>query len=188
MGQYSWSDAKTKKNIEVGQKCYALIPKEYDGGYYEESYYNGCENFDGHDIFEEVALWNRDYLCEDNLMPEPSYSEFGGLQGDEAENLKKKGFSDAEIEALDQIQRFSNFDREKRRRQLSVQRLKDFTNYTDDVVMRVLYGKDYLREIGLDITAYDEQNKNLKYPIKITREPAKYERVKRFSKYVPAQE
>jgi hypothetical protein len=30
------------------------------------------------------------------------------------------------------------------------------------------YNDDYLREIGIDIACYDYQNKNLKYPIKIT--------------------
>ena len=47
-------------------------------------------------------------------------------------------------------------------------RINDFISGLDDETMRERYDDDYLRNIGIDIACYDEQNAALKYPIKIT--------------------
>lgn len=57
-------------------------------------------------------------------------------------------------------------------------RNKDFANNVPDNVMKEKYGRNYLREIGIDIACYDEDNAVLKYPIKITTKEMEYEDVK----------
>ena len=39
------------------------------------------------------------------------------------------------------------------------------------------YGKDWKRDIGIDIACYDEQNEDIPYPIKITSKVMEYDSV-----------
>ena len=55
--------------------------------------------------------------------------------------------------------------------------LEDFESGCSDGDMKVKYGDEYLREIGINIACYDEDNKNLKYPIKIVDELCGYDDV-----------
>ena len=50
-------------------------------------------------------------------------------------------------------------------------------NGTTDEVMCQKYGRDWKRYIGIDIACYDEQNKSIPYPIKITTKEMDYDSV-----------
>lgn len=45
--------------------------------------------------------------------------------------------------------------------------LSDFVGCMSDSEMKEKYGKDYLRELGIEVACYNWQNEQLKYPIKI---------------------
>ena len=47
----------------------------------------------------------------------------------------------------------------------------DFTADVDDAVMQERYGKSYKREIGIVLACSDDDNANLRFPIKITHDP-----------------
>lgn len=66
MGQFSWLDCKTGEQIldEVPRDVYVLIPEAFGGGHIKETFYGGYGNFGGHDIYELVVDWNRNYLEE----------------------------------------------------------------------------------------------------------------------------
>lgn len=66
MGQFSWLDCKTQEQIVDNKErdVYVLIPKEFGGGHIKETCYDGYGRFGGHDIYDLVVDWNRDYLEE----------------------------------------------------------------------------------------------------------------------------
>ncbi len=63
MGYFSWLDCENNKQIKIGEKAYALIPKEYGGGHIE-AYYDGYGHFGNTDIYDLVVDWNEEYLEE----------------------------------------------------------------------------------------------------------------------------
>ena len=66
MGQFSWLDCKDTSRQIIDNKyvdVYLLIPAEFGGGHYRERCYNGYGNFDGHDVYSEVARWNAPERC-----------------------------------------------------------------------------------------------------------------------------
>lgn len=71
MGQFSWLDCISGQQIVDDKKknVYVLIPKEFGGGHILETRYDGYGHFGGHDIFDLVADWNREYLTEDFELP-----------------------------------------------------------------------------------------------------------------------
>ena len=64
MGQFSWLDCKTGEQILDGvhRTSYLLVPKEFGGGSIAEECYDGYGDFGGHDVYELVADWNRDFV------------------------------------------------------------------------------------------------------------------------------
>lgn len=186
MGCFSWLDCKRQSKrkadraIRIGDKAYLLIPKEFSekyGAHIEESCYDGYGHFGGYDVYEVVALLNREHIGVENLGPKPNLNQFGGLWNFEIEELKKKGLSEDEIKVEDKKARQTYYDRAVKGRKVSENRLKDFINGVDDAAMLEKYGQDYLRLIGIDIACYDDQNNALEYPIKITHdEYAVYEK------------
>lgn len=66
MGQFSWLDCKTGEQVVDNKRrnVYVLIPKEFGGGHIKEECYDGYGNFGGHDIYDLVVDWNREYLEE----------------------------------------------------------------------------------------------------------------------------
>lgn len=66
MGQFSWLDCQTKKQVldNVNADVYVLIPKEFGGGHIHERCYDGYGHFGGEDIYVLAADWNRKYLSE----------------------------------------------------------------------------------------------------------------------------
>lgn len=66
MGQFSWLDCETGKQIvdEKRRDVYVLVPKQFGGGHIKEKCYEGYGEFGGHDIYELVVDWNREYVSE----------------------------------------------------------------------------------------------------------------------------
>lgn len=146
MGQFSWLDCKDGKQIldNVAKTAYLLVPEEFKEQFGEKiptQCYDGYGHFGSYDVYELVALWNRRFLSIENLQNLPKREQYG-----EEEYYQMA------------MNRYKN----------SMNRLEDFRLGTSDEKMKEKYGKDYLREIGIDVACYDEQNAALTYPIKIT--------------------
>lgn len=64
MGQFSWLDCKTERQILDNwvKDVYVLIPMEFGGGHIKETCYDGYGHFGGHDIYDLVVDWNAKYL------------------------------------------------------------------------------------------------------------------------------
>ncbi|MBR3517882.1 MAG: hypothetical protein IKO10_16390 [Lachnospiraceae bacterium] len=154
MGQFSWIDCKNNNRailIGVNKPCYVLVPQEFRETYGEHitscNYY-GYGVFGGYNIYELAAIWNRENLSAENLE-KPQRSRYRNEE---------------------------NYQTAQKIYQKKKNRLMDFVHCKDGEEMGKKYGDDYLRQIGIDIACYDEQNAALKYPIKITYdENAKYE-------------
>ena len=178
MGCFSWLDCTTHKPIKIGTKAYMLIPKEFTNIYGTqavcENAYDGYGRFGSYDIYNEVALWNRDNIDESNLRPAPTLEKFGGLYSYQIEDLKKEGKTEDEIKQIDNGIRQKYFEAAMNRRKQILQMIDDFKNRTaTDDEMAEMYGTDWLRNIGIAIACYDEQNAKLKYPIKLAHAKSK---------------
>ena len=64
MGQFSWLDCKDNTQIVDDKEVdvYLLVPEEFGGGHIVEHCYDGYGHFGGHDIYDLVMKWNKDYL------------------------------------------------------------------------------------------------------------------------------
>ena len=145
MGQFSWIACDNGKQIVNGKKkdVYVLIPEEFGGGHYIENCYDGYGNFAGHDIFDLVADWNRNYITVENMI-KPQRSNWDNTEDGQCW-----------------------YERAMRLYEFECKRLIDFSSGKDDEYMQENYGDGWKREIGINIACYDEQNAALKYPIKI---------------------
>lgn len=150
MGQFSWMDCKNDKRAildNISVDVYVLVPKEFREQYgvrIHEGCYDGYGHFGSYDMYDLVALWNRDHIGEEDIRPVLRSQYEDGPAGDEY------------------------YQRGLRHYEYKVQRLRDFIHNVPEEEMYEKYGNDYLREIGIDIACYDEQNEALEYPIKIT--------------------
>ena len=69
MGFFSWLTCDTNESISNRHSihgpltAYALIPKEFGGGFLKEENYDGYGVFGGRDIFALVANWNKPDAC-----------------------------------------------------------------------------------------------------------------------------
>ena len=144
MGQFSWITCDTKRQVIDNKRkdVYVLIPLEFSGGHITEPCYDGYGTFGGHDIYDLVADWNKQYVTAD-ILQVPKREQWG-TDPDSEDNFSF---------ALDEYKR-------------ACRRLDYFKRLPDDV-MEMKYGKYFKREIGIDIACRDEQNAALKYPIKI---------------------
>jgi len=78
MGSFSWLFSDTKKALKYGGDAYLPIPKNkgaFDllpGTTLYENFYDCQGNFGGYDIYDLVAIWNREYLSEhpDYIVPD----------------------------------------------------------------------------------------------------------------------
>ena len=183
MGQFSWIYSDTHKQLldDVYAETYLLVPKPFQEKYGKAIYegcYDGYGNFGRSDVYELVALWNRENLpSETRALRLPKVEEYGGLFDSEKEELRKKGMTEEEIKKADAEKQQEYCDKAILRYKKVLLRNKDFANNVPDNVMKEKYGRNYLREIGIDIACYDEDNAVLKYPIKITTKEMEYEEV-----------
>lgn len=184
MGQFSWIYSDTNKQLldDIYADTYLLVPKPFQEKYGKAIYegcYDGYGNFGRYDVYELVALWNRENLpSETRALRLPKVEEYGGLFDSEKEELRKKGMTEEEIKKADAEKQQEYCDKAILRYKKVLLRNKDFANNVPDNVMKEKYGRNYLREIGIDIACYDEDNAVLKYPIKITTKEMEYEDVK----------
>ena len=183
MGQFSWIYSDTNKQLldDVYAETYLLVPKPFQDKYGKAIYedcYDGYGDFGKYDVYELVALWNRENLpSETRALRLPKVEEYGGLFDSEKEELRKKGATEEEIKKADAEKQQEYCDKAILRYKEALLRNKDFVNNVPDNVMKEKYGRNYLREIGIDIACYDEDNATLKYPIKITTKEMEYEDV-----------
>lgn len=131
MGCFSWeyADCENKKALNIGKSGYLLNPF---GENYFESYYDGYGRFAGHDVYDLVADWNKEFIP---IMLQ--YVDHNKWVCSVSENDRKN------------LMAFYNnkpIDCEK-------------------------------RWIGIMMACYDEDNKKLFYPIKITKTDVPYDSV-----------
>lgn len=183
MGQFSWIYSDTHKQLldDIYADTYLLVPKPFQEKYGKAIYegcYDGYGNFGRYDVYELVALWNSENLpSETRALRLPKVEEYGGLFDSEKEELRKKGMTEEEIKKADAEKQQEYCDKAILRYKKVLLRNKDFANNVPDNIMKEKYGRNYLREIGIDIACYDEDNAVLKYPIKITTKEMEYEEV-----------
>ena len=184
MGQFSWIYSDTNKQLldDIYADTYLLVPKPFQEKYGKAIYegcYDGYGNFGRYDVYELVALWNRENLSSETMaLRLPKVEEYGGLFDSEKEELRKKGATEEEIKKADAEKQQEYCDKAILRYKKVLLRNKDFANNVPDNVMKEKYGRNYLREIGIDIACYDEDKAVLKYTIKITTKEMEYEDVK----------
>ena len=148
MGQFSWLDCITNEQIldDVTRDVYVLVPKEFRKKYglrIKETCYDGYGNFGGYDVYDLVAEWNRKELTH-HMLRDISAKDWA------KEDTKYY------IAGL-------------KRKYESANRLYDYKEgKLSDDDMAEKYGDDWKRILGIDIACYDDQNKALPYPIKIT--------------------
>ena len=165
MGCFSWKYCDSKGRMICGKykNSYLLIPEEFGGGHLIESCYDGYGHIGIVAIYDAVADWNRKYLTTD-MIEVPNRN----LWGDTPEGQQW-------------------YERAMKKYQVQCNRLLDYVRGKSDAYMVKKYGNDWKREIGIDIACYDEDNKKLKYPIKIAeKEDSVYEQC-RYSKRDPMQ-
>jgi hypothetical protein len=148
MGFFTWTDARREPRKRKNGD-YSIADKIGYGGYAKvvcpddteiiEQYYDGYGEFDGHDIYDLVVDWNKNYL-EDifNQMSEDHW-----------------GYRFKEIAIA-----FQNDDTYALNKEIA--RLID--SYGEPQWIR----DEWKRHIGITIACGDKDNMNLPYPIKIT--------------------
>ncbi len=156
MGCFSWKYCDSYRNgdhkrLRIGNEAYVVFPKDRGAcglppgvTLYEPSY-DGYGDFSGYDIYEIVADWNKPYITEANLI-KPVRSTWSDDESGEA-------YYQAAV----------------KRYEKSINRLRDFQDGERDEIMKIKYGFDWKRMIGIDIACYDDQNAALRYPVKICR-------------------
>lgn len=179
MGQFSWIYSDTNKQVIDNKRAdsYLLVPKAFQQKYGKSIYercYDGYGHFGGHDVYELVAEWNREFLSRDMLRDEPKLENYGGMYPFEKENLRKMGVSEEEIEKKDFEQKEHFYNLAVKRYETSINRLDDYRTGSTDDEMCQKYGAEWKRSIGIDIACYDDQNESLPYPIKITSREMEY--------------
>lgn len=141
MGSFSWTKANKDSvtvNVAYDTKFKFLIPKEFGGGFIEDTYqdygYLGKKE-DGtpkYDMYEILAFWNKD---------EKVSIQTNHLTLEEAKEANK---------------RFSYSVKDKLQYDGELPLLKEIDKYTNDN-----------RIIGIDIGYYDNDMDKLKYPLKL---------------------
>ena len=82
MGQFSWLYCDSGKQMIDNRlkDSYLLVPREFGGGHIVEECYDGYGRMGGHDVYDLVADWNREWAKQN-----PDYvSRSCGRIGDQA--------------------------------------------------------------------------------------------------------
>lgn len=196
MGVFSWLDCKNnRKAIKIGcdATVYVLVPAEFGGGHIAQYSYGGYGYFAGYDIYDLIADWNKNYITDELIdslesLKQPKKEQFwGGLYDWDIEKLLAEGKTPEEIEAIKDKNRTKYYTAEVNRIERRINRLKDFRAGLDEEKMIDRYGEDYKREIGIDLACYDEDNRRIKYAIKITFDEASTYEARKPSKSDPKQ-
>ena len=141
MGCFSWIKSDTKKPLLIGESGYLLSP---DGNHIYETWYDGYGRFDGKDVYELVALWNREYIAANPDQKTP----YRGIP-------------------------FRNYNWWQIFSDLTIKN-EDIKSALADAKVTASGRGIELRNIGIDIACYDEDNEALPYPIKICELPHPY--------------
>lgn len=184
MGQFSWIDCVSGEQILDGvpKTSYFLVPPEFEDRYgkrIEEHCYDGYGIFGGLDAYELVAIFNRDFLkgYKGNHQEKPVKERFCGFYDFEKDNLRASGLSEEEIQKKEDEIRTENYERALKDYEKERAVLKDFANGMTEDQLVEKYGlatggaNTYTRLIGIHIACYNEDNSELRYPIKVTYDP-----------------
>lgn len=180
MGIFTWTDAAFKNPRCNKYGDYTDTYVVLYGGYAklicpdDTEIETNCHDYygviGGHDIYELVAEWNRPYLSEDLLVKKPDDpSGYGGMFEFEKENLRKKGKTEDEIQALGHKHQMKVFNNAVARWENTAALLKEYKNGVSEKILSDKYGKEWKREIGIAISCDDDSARKLKYPIKLTK-------------------
>ena len=150
MGQFSWIYADTDKAMIDGRHTdsYLLIPPAFQdkyGKYIKETCYEGYGEFDGHDVYELVAEFNRDFIPTVIKLAEKG--EWHCIGKGTVEEIKNN--KDYKNLVLYWIEGNKGADE----------------GYEFNSLARL---------VGICLACYDEDNVRLPCPIKITKEPCEY--------------
>lgn len=148
MGQFSWLDCVTGEQIldNHTRESYLLVPQKFGGGHIPEPCYEGYGKFGGLDVYGLVADWNRKWISDNKDDP-----KFPAHWCDR--NLKEyswfKYYCDLSLSPNEVLAKCK----------------EEKTNggngdYWDFITA--------WRQIGILLACYDDDNKKLKYPIKVT--------------------
>lgn len=157
MGQFSWLDCITKKQIVDNRwkKVYVLVPKLFGGGHIEEACYDGYGNFGGHDIYDLVADWNREYIAKhpEHVFPSALHrkvwlEEYRKTHPDYKERV------DVKVSDKGWYKAYADLSKSR----------EEVVRYMEENHC----GFPEWRSIGIDLACYDEDNSALPFPIKIT--------------------
>jgi hypothetical protein len=154
MGSFSWlfADTNNTKNLRANRRGYVACP---DGTFICEPCYETYGIFDGKDVYDLVVDWNREFIAEnhDHLLPHVHcWTKDGALV---RTTYRLKDFPWYPVVA-----------------DLSI----PFEDLHDALIahLKKELGDKFapyrteIRNIGIDIACYDEDNASLPYPIKIT--------------------
>ena len=162
-----WGDYKRKDIVEYGEYAKLICPDDTE---IETEYHDYYGMIGGYDIYELVAEWNRFYLSADNLSKKPDDPyRFGGLWDYEKRDLKEKGYSDEEIDRLDKEERMEHFNNAVYRWEDMAALIDEYKSGASDKKLTKKYGKEWKRNIGIEISCEDDNARKLKYPIKLTK-------------------
>lgn len=153
MGCFSWmfADKNNEKNLKIDHKGYLLTPSNET---LKACPYEGYGEFDGYDVYDLVAIWNRDYLSK---HPEFEVPQHGGKWDEETGSW----VSNPKTKRIDEYPWYKYYANMS----LTVKEMMDKIAEDEEVKKFLVFVE--LRCIGIEIACYDDQNAALPYPIKI---------------------
>ena len=167
MGCFTFTLAdKPGKVLPYGGLGYIALP---DGGFLASDGmrgYDGYGHFGSRDAFEVLAELNREHLTEEMVEPPADRNKYGGLYPFQKEDLAKEGKTPEEITRIEEDSRDKAYSRAQKRYAFEVARLNDYKNRVPDKEMCEKYGREYLREVGIDIF-YGPLGQKLPFPLKV---------------------
>ena len=154
MGVFSWmfADKNNEKNLKLYHKGYLLTP---DNKALKAEEYEGYGEFDGHDAYDLVADWNREYLSQHPEFLVPQHRRWW----DESNNI----WIEDDPKRVDKFAWYPYYADLSLSKKEVEQKISE-----DEKAKKEMIFAEW-RCIGIDIACYDDQNAALPYPIKIVR-------------------